>query len=387
MRDTIHRSRFIGLTVVLLLIGCVALSRAGSPSPTSKEQGSPEIRRATFEVQHALTVMVPKGAQRLRIWFAFPQDDPIPGDGSGPAQQVNDLHVQATYPYRIERDSEGSKVLYLETQNPQEGEVEVIETFVLTRTEVRNPMDPTKAKPLSNEDRARFAAYLAPNTHVVIDDEIRRVADQIVGNESNPVLAARKIYDWVLQNVDYWVKDPKNKKASPVGSTTYCLTFRTGNCTDFESLWTSLARAKGIPTRIVYGSFFKPELNGYNLDQSYHCWAAFYAPGIGWIPHDVAVADLYVGEFNVTSDNEVLMPRTTADGTFGVDPAKVEYYFGNLDERRMVWSIGRDLVLSPRQDGEPVNALAKAYVEIDGKPHPEGTGWVRKLTYRERKAS
>lgn len=387
MRDTIHRSRFIGLTVVLLLIGCVALSQAGSPSPTSKEQGSPEMRRATFEVQHALTVMVPKGAQRLRIWFAFPQDDPIPGDGSGPAQQVNDLHVQATYPYRIERDSEGSKVLYLETQNPQEGEVDVIETFVLTRTEVRNLVDPTKAKPLSNEDRARFAAYLAPNTHVVIDDEVRRVADQIVGNESNPVLAARKIYDWVLQNVDYWVKDPKNKKASPVGSTTYCLTFRTGNCTDFESLWTSLARAKGIPTRIVYGSFFKPELNGYDLDQSYHCWATFYAPGIGWIPHDVAVADLYVGEFNVTSDNEVLMRRTTADGTFGVDPAKVEYYFGNLDERRMVWSLGRDLLLSPRQDGEPVNALAKAYVEIDGKPHPEGTGWVRKLTYRERKAS
>jgi len=54
----------------------------------------------------------------------------------------------------------------------------------------------------------------------------------------------------------------------------------------------------------------------------------------------------------------------------------------------MVWSIGRDLVLSPKQDGDPVNAMAKAYVEIDGKVHPEGaSGWVRKLTYRERKAS
>jgi hypothetical protein len=73
---------------------------------------------------------------------------------------------------------------------------------------------------------------------------------------------------------------------------------------------------------------------------------------------------------------------------FGADPAKVDYYFGNMDERRMVWSIGRDLILSPKQDGDPVNAMAKAYVEIDGKAHPEGaTGWMRKLTYRERKAS
>ena len=88
------------------------------------------------------------------------------------------------------------------------------------------------------------------------------------------------------------MKDPKNKKASPVGSTTYCLTSRTGNCTDFESLWTSFARSIGIPTQIVYGSFLKPDLMGQDQDQSYHCWAEFYAPGLGWIPHDVAVADL-----------------------------------------------------------------------------------------------
>jgi hypothetical protein len=97
---------------------------------------------------------------------------------------------------------------------------------------------------------------------------------------------------------------------------------------------------------------------------------------------------MYVGEMVATPDNETLMRRTTADGMFGADPAKVDYYFGNMDERRMVWSIGRDLVLSPKQDGDPVNAMAKAYVEIDGKVHPEGaSGWVRKLTYRERKAS
>jgi transglutaminase-like putative cysteine protease len=388
MHFSMHRTFVAALVGALLLVGAVSLSCAGESSSTQADQGDSAVHGATFEVRHELTVMVPEGAQRVRVWFVLPQEDPIPGDGTASAQQISDLQIEAPYPYRVERDSEGSKVLYLEAANPPEKELKIVETFVLTRREVRTRVDPSKATPLTEADRAKLAPYLAANKHVEIDAEIRKLAQDIVGDEANPVLAARKLYDWVLHNVDYWVKDPKNKKASPIGSTTYCLTFRTGNCTDFESLWTSLARAQGIPTRIVYGSFFKPELDGQDLDQSYHCWATFYAPGLGWVPHDVAVADMYVGEMVATPDNEVLMRRTTADGMFGVDPAKADYYFGNLDERRMVWSIGRDLILNPPQDGEPVNALAKAYVEIDGKLHPEGaSGWVRKLTYRERRAS
>jgi transglutaminase-like putative cysteine protease len=385
MSQKTRRGFFVLYAIPVLVAAILALGSFGGPVASEKGRGDAAPQRAIFEVRHELKVTVPEGAEKVRIWFVLPQDDPVPGDGSASAQQLSDLQIDAPYPHRVERDSEGSKILYLEAQKPREKELKIVETFVLTRSEVRVNADPTKAKPLTDADRSRFAPYLAANNNVVIDDAIRQLADQIVGDESNPVLAARKLYDWVLHNVDYWVKDPKNMKASPVGSTTYCLTFRTGNCTDFESLWTSLARAKGIPTRIVYGSFFKPDLNGNDLDQSYHCWAIFYAPGLGWIPHDVAVADMYAGEFNVTSDNEVLMRRTTADGLFGVDPVKVEYYFGNLDERRIVWSIGRDIILSPKQDGDPVNAMAKAYVEIDGKTHPEGTGWVRKLTYRERK--
>ena len=338
--------------------------------------GAGPLRQATFEVRNEVKINIPEGARRVRAWLAVPQDN-------DPAQQVRDLKIAAPVSYRFERDSEGSRVLYLEVQEPKVKELSVVQTFLVTRSEIRDPVDPAKARPLTEADRARFAKYLQPNKHVVIDDDIRKLANQIVGDETNPVIAARKLYDWVLDNVEYWVKDPKTKKASPVGSTTYCLTFRTGNCTDFESLWASLARAKGIPTQIVYGSFLKPDLRARDQDQSYHCWAEFYAPGIGWIHHDVSVADLYHDDFPVNSENERLIKLTTADGTFGKDPARVNYYFGNLDARRVVWSRNRDLVMSPRQDGEPVNALPKAHIEIDGRVHPEGTGWVRKLTYRE----
>jgi len=326
------------------------------------------LRKATFELKNEITVQVPDGAKRVRVWTALPQDDP--------AQEIKNLKIDAPYPYRVELDSEGSKVLFIEGDALKAKELKIVTSFVLTRWEVRSGVDAKQAKPLSDADRARLAHYLQPNKHVIIDEDIRKLALQIV-------LAARKLYDWLLENVEYWVKDPKNKKASPVGSTTYCLTSRTGNCSDFESLWTSFARSIGIPTQIVYGSFLKPDLMGQDQDQSYHCWAEFYAPGLGWIPHDVAVADLYAGEFPVNNDNEKLVRLTTADGTYGPNPEKVNYYFGNLDERRVVWSRNRDLIFNPRQDGEPVNALPKAYVEIDGKEHPETKGWVRKLTFRQ----
>ena len=364
------------LLVPLFAIGLLLANRPPILAADSAKDGAPPLRHATFELRNEVKVKVPEGAKQIRVWMALPQEEE--------AQQVSDMRIESPYPWRIGRDSEGSRVLYLESQKPQEKEFAIETTFVVTRWEVRHAIDPSKARPISDADRARFAEYLQANKYVVIDDEIRRLADQIVGNETNPVLAARKIYDWVLQNVDYWVKDPEHKKASPVGSTTYCLTFHTGNCTDFESLWASLARAKGIPTQIVYGSFLKPELRDREEDQSYHCWAMFYAPGLGWLPHDVAVADLYKADIPITTTNAKLVRLTTPDGTFGADPAKVNYFFGNLDERRVVWSHNRDLIMNPKQDGDPVNALPKAYVEVDGKVLPETTGWVRKLTYKER---
>jgi len=213
-----------------------------------------------------------------------------------------------------------------------------------------------------------------------------------VGDEKNPVKAARKLYDWTLDNVEYWVKDPKTKKASPTGNSEYCLSTKTGNCTDFHSLWAALARAEGIPTRIIYGSIYKPELAGQDKDASYHCWPQFYANGIGWISHDVAVADIFRGTYPLDAENTEKVKLTTASGYGGPDEKMVNHYFGNIDERRVVWSTGRDLKLDPPAAAGPVNALAKAYIEVDGVAYGEKAAdgktvqWTRKFTYTEPKS-
>ena len=103
-----------------------------------------------------------------------------------------------------------------------------------------------------------------------------------------------------------------------------------------------------------------------------------------WMTAGINVADLFVDDFKLDDGNREKVTLTTADGFQGPDPAMVDYYFGNLESRRVTWNIGRDLQLQPRQAGGPINALPKAYVEADGVPLKEKEGWNRKLTFKQK---
>jgi hypothetical protein len=61
----------------------------------------------------------------------------------------------------------------------------------------------------------------------------------------------------------------------------------------------------------------------------YHCWAEAYIKVNGWAPVDASEA--------------------------AKNPARREYFFGARDENRVEFCIGRDLMLSPKQAGEPRN--------------------------------
>jgi transglutaminase-like putative cysteine protease len=356
------------------LLSVVAAGLAGcssAPHSVASAHSALTPDAARFAVTHTLAVPVPDGAREVRIWFPLPRRDP--------AQDVADLWVEAPAGWRETEDAAGNRYVYVQVAAPP-GKVAVKTSFTLTRREQNVAADPARTRPLTAAERAEHAAALAPNQHVVLDDAIRTLAAEIRGSEENPVRVARKLYDWTLANVEYWVKDPKKWKASPVGSSRYCLESRTGNCTDFHSLWTALARASGLPTRMQYGSLFKPALDGADRDASYHCWPEFWAPGLGWVPHDVAVADIFVAPIALDAENKEKVTLTTATGYDGPSAQWVDYYFGNLDARRVTWTTGRDLTLEPPQQAGPVNAVAKGYVEVDGK---EFAGFERKMTYRE----
>lgn len=351
---------------LLATLSAVCLMSRAADTPSAPAQ------QASFHINNVFTIKVPKGAKTVRAWFAVPQEDNH--------SIVRNFNVASDYAVRFNRDSWGNRVGYIEIQNPTQEQVILKEEFDLTRSEVRNAISATGTRPLTDRERAALAAYLQPSTHVIVNDDVRKLAASITGGERNPVLAAHKLYEWTYKNVTYWVKDPDHLKASSVGSTEYCLTTKTGNCTDFHSLFASLAIASGIPVRMVYGSLLKPTLNGIEVDASYHCWIQFYTPELGWLPLDASLANIYAEDIQLNEKNKKLVELTTSTGYHGVAKEKVDYYFGNLDERRVVWSVGRDLMMQPPQEDGPINSLPKMYVEVDGK---QSSDWTRQLTYKE----
>jgi hypothetical protein len=48
---------------------------------------------------------------------------------------------------------------------------------------------------------------------------------------------------------------------------------------------------------------------------------------------------------------------------------KEDYFFGSVDANRVQLSTGRDIALSPKQDGPALNYFVYPYVEVDGKPY------------------
>ncbi|MCB9833208.1 MAG: transglutaminase domain-containing protein [Planctomycetes bacterium] len=365
-----------GTSILVLALLCLAsCSSSSSSSSDMAEPGRGES--LVFEAKHDFDIDVPEGAGLLRAWFAVPSD-------RDPDQEILSFESFAPYPTRQVRDERGNNFLFMEVVNPPAGRLEVLERFRLERREVLATLDPSLTRPHDAEELVEFAADLEGSSQSVIDDDVRAMAAAAVGAETNPILVARLLYDAVLERVEYHVKDPKpdaekTMQASGTGSSRYTFEKCTGNCTDFHSLYAALARSRNLPVRAVYGSFFKGPLDGVDQDQSYHCWIEFHAPNIGWIPLDVAVADVFTADFEA---NEFSRPRaelTVADGYDGPDARLVDYYFGNIDARRVVWHRGRDLVMrDPRQEGGPLLWNPKAYVEIDGKPAKVG----RKLSYR-----
>jgi len=330
---------------------------------------------AKYDVKNEFEFDIPAGAKHVGIWLAKPQNV----DG---LTRAENFHVSATSSHKVVKDSEGNEYLYFELARPQAGKFNVTQTFQIVAKEYQAEVDPSKTRPYTSVDLKDKQQYLTSYNYAPVNDHYKKIASKVVGDETNPIKASRKIYDYVLGHVDYWVKDPKGKlMSSGKGSADYTYKKCTGNCTDFHAFYLSISRSAGIPTKITYGSMLKKPYEGLTgKDQSYHCWIDFYAPNIGWIPLDVALADVFDGAVELNEINHPRMIGTTADGYTVPDASKVDFYFGGLENRRIVWSVGRDLKLPGQKATATVDAMPKAYYEVDGKANP--ASYKRLLTFK-----
>ena len=102
---------------------------------------------------------------------------------------------------------------------------------------------------------------------------------------------------------------------------------------------------------------------------------------MGWVPLDVSLANIYGKEFPLTDKNKKLVELTTATGYKDLDGSEVDYYFGNIDERRVVWSMGRDLVFDLRKMRGPPTPCPRPTWAIDGKQ--QLPSWTRESPIRK----
>lgn len=314
MRGTIVRlGRRITLGVFFLL-GCSV--------------SEPRVEAGRRIVEFAESMSFDPAGKKLRVWIPVPR--------TTLAQKVELLSVETPVPYKETQDKDfGNKILYLETDGSKP--VTVKTRYRITRIERRDLIAPMEAgKKLSKKEEQ---LYTSPRGLVVINDAVRAIANASVKSEQDDLKEGRMLYETVLGRMAY----DKNTPGWGRGDTIRACEVGKGNCTDFHSLFMSLARTRAIPARFHMGIPFSKEMQQ-SLDRKYHCWAEFYVSDKGWIAVDISEA--------------------------WKNRDKRDYFFGNLDEDRLTMTVGREIYLDPPQDGKALNYFAYPYVEVGGKPHP-----------------
>jgi transglutaminase-like putative cysteine protease len=117
----------------------------------------------------------------------------------------------------------------------------------------------------------------------------------------------------------------RNHMTGPVdylgyGSAVNALRTRSGDCTEFAVLLAALARAKDIPTRVVYGLVYADRFSGKKDVFSPHAWAQVWT-GTRWQSYDAGI-----GQFDATH-----LALSIGDG----DPRDVETTFAAPAELRI----------------------------------------------------
>lgn len=113
--------------------------------------------------------------------------------------------------------------------------------------------------------------------HIVFTPFIRSLCREIIGSESNPLIKARKIYDYITQNIIYSYMRPYFTMCN---IPEYCLSSRKGDCGVLGLSFITLCRCAGIPARWQSGLYANP------LSIGNHDWAQYYIEPYGWLYAD-----------------------------------------------------------------------------------------------------
>jgi len=320
------------LLAILLLAGLTASLAQTSTPDKSQQKFSPPARK--FRFTYSFTVKdIPAGAKLVRVW--------VPVARSDDHQTVRLVDVKAPVQTKMTEESEyGNQILYAEIHSPTQPTADFSLEYEVTRREFSRgdyaQLEKKDTRP--GVVPASMERYVAPDKLIPTDGKIKELAEQVTGSQPGTVAKAKAAYDYLFTTMRY----DKTGTGWGRGDALWACDSKHGNCTDFHSPFIGMMRADDIPARFDIG-FPIPEGKDKGDIAGYHCWAEFFARNIGWIPVDISEA--------------------------WKAKEKQDYFFGTIDANRVQFSTGRDITLSPRQDGPPLNYFVYPYVEVDGRSY------------------
>jgi transglutaminase-like putative cysteine protease len=283
-----------------------------------------------FTFHYGFTVKNLPAGKRVRIW--------IPAAQSDAWQEVKIAAVKGDLPVKKSRESKyGNEIYFAETDHATQPELHFDVEYDVVRHErvALSPELHVVAASLTTKEKQED---LQPDALVPITGLPADLGAKVTQGKTQPLDKARAIYDYVFTTMRY----DKTGTGWGHGDVLYACDAKKGNCTDFHSMFIAMARSQGIPAHFEIGFPLPPDKHSAEI-AGYHCWADFYVDGKGWIPVDISEAWKH--------------------------QEKHDYFFGSHDVNRVQFSMGRDLRLSPPQDGKPLNYFVYPYVEVDGQEY------------------
>ena len=225
---------------------------------TMKENGS-----ATCRIHMRTTMQIKEGAvaegETLRVHLPIPKE----------YAQVKNFTLLKTLPEAtlVGKPDYEHRTVYFETPY-KKGQDFLVEYIFDNCSVYQNPQpeDVLDAQPTF------YTEELAP--HIMFTPYMRSLATEIVGDEKNPLIKARKIYDFVTTNVMYSFVRPY---ITITDIPSYAATSLKGDCGIQALLFITLCRVCGVPARWQSGLYANPRSVGN------HDWAQYYVAPFGWL--------------------------------------------------------------------------------------------------------
>jgi transglutaminase-like putative cysteine protease len=297
-------------------------------------QTAPSRKARHFTFHYAFTLKNVSPGERVRVWIPLAHPDAF--QDVKVTSKSGDLALK-----QVRQPEYGNEVLYAETSKADKAEYSFSVDYDVIRHEhvVLVNGKPVAEARTAAVPRVELARFLEPDRLVPVTGLPAQLAAQETKGATTPLEKAKDIYEYVFHTMKY----DKSGTGWGHGDTLWACDSKHGNCTDFHSVFISMARAEKIPARFQIGFPLPADKHSSEIP-GYHCWAEFYLDSTGWVPVDISEAWKH--------------------------QEMHDYFFGAHDVNRMQFTQGRDLKLAPAQDGPPLNYFVYPYVEIGGKEYP-----------------